>query len=870
MSRAQAPGARRGTEFWVVTSVLTAALTITAAIGAWPIYASFPFILLVIVASAAGAGIALLAIRRRLSALVVSAAALGAYVVLVIPLAIPDSLASLDTVPGGLVSAVTAPVTAWKELVTIGIPVGSYRATLVPALIVFLLGPLLALLAAWRLDARAVLAAPVLLLMQLFGLAFGASSVSAPLFVGPLAIPAPREIALSLVALALVIALLVWRSAWDRRQAIYRARDSSGVRSASSHRPAAVRRAVVAVGMLALAGLIAGVALAPVVAPSGREVLRTEIEPALQLRDAVSPLSTYRLAFGDDLYDEVLFTVQTQGPTPDRLRLATLAYYDGAAYRVAEFVPGAATAADFRRVPTVLPGRPDGERAQIEIEIGSLSGVWLPLPQSTSRVEFAGPRRSSLIDGFYYSDALDAGIQLADGGLTSGDQIVIEALASDVSTISELPSVPVDQRQADATVPEELVEWVQEQDLGVDGASLQELIDRLRARGYLSHSLEAPAGESDWTTDLAGYEFAPSRSGHDRDRIATLFATLIEREREVGVEGETAPELLVSAVGDDEQFATATALLARYFGYESRVTLGFRLTSDSTVQAPAPCDAGVCRGANLTAWAEVRQSGGDWIAVDSSPQFSNALAPVISTVRDPELPTEVPSQVAENRQSPESPPADGDGVDDSDIDDALDLAWLWAILRVVGLVLLITALVLSPFLTITGAKLARRRRRRRAPDPESRIAGGWLEWMDAALDHGEQLPSNVTRLESARAVVARRPLDADGTLYAAPAPLDLAEWADRAVFSAVPPTDEESEAFWAIVDDERRRWSAQQTFWQRIRSTLSISSFTRAVDARLLVPPSARQVFQRWSPARGATSTRFPKGVTRARRTGRS
>jgi hypothetical protein len=276
----------------------------------------------------------------------------------------------------------------------------------------------------------------------------------------------------------------------------------------------------------------------------------------------------------------------------------------------------------------------------------------------------------------------------------------------------------------------------------------------------------------------------------------------------------------------------------------------------------------VCRGANLTAWAEVRGLDGRWIPLDATPQFTDPLAPAITTVRDPELPTEVPSQVLETRESPEATPADGEGGGDDQAESAVDLSWLWDILRAVGTIVLIIGLILSPFVTVVAAKAARRRRRRLAADPETRIAGGWLEWIDTARDHGQTVPENATRTEAARALGALRSFS-DGAEGDAPV-MVLAEQADQAIFAADPPTPEQSDDFWRIIDAERRRLSAEQTIWQRLRSAISLASFTHAAELRLRRTPSRSPILARWLPPRASSTTRYPKGVTRTRRTARS
>src|SRR5690606_24763849 len=163
-------------------------------------------------------------------------------------------------------------------------------------------------------------------------------------------------------------------------------------------------------------------------------------------------------------------------------------------------------------------------------------------------------------------------------------------------------------------------------------------IDRLRSRGYLSHALlddEAAAGWIGVLKESEGYAFAPSYAGHSTARIEELFTSLVEQERRAG--SDAAPELLVSAVGDGEQVATAAALLAEHWGLESRVVIGARLASAPEVPGIPAC-TDTCTGANMSAWVEVRASGEEWTAVDVTPQY--AL---------------LPSRITEGEQLPEHP-----------------------------------------------------------------------------------------------------------------------------------------------------------------------------------------------------------------------
>ena len=128
-----------------------------------------------------------------------------------------------------------------------------------------------------------------------------------------------------------------------------------------------------------------------------------------------------------------------------------------------------------------------------------------------------------------------------------------------------------------------------------------------------------------------------------------------------------------------------------------------------------------------------------------------------------------------------------------------------------------------PVLRIGGARAARprarlravpRRRSARRPHgdgraapqgtPAARIAGGWDEYVDAAVDAGREAPRPLTRRELAEA-------------FATPSGAELAETADRAVFSGAAAADEDAAAFWRLVDAERRRFAPRARVLARAR-----------------------------------------------------
>lgn len=808
---AEAPGIRtpRLVPRIGVGAVFALVIAAVAAAGAWPIYRSGSFALLVVVGTVAGGGVAAVAWWRRWNGWRVAAAIAAAVLVLGVPLAVPSRLGSPEDLLRGLGELAGGLVLGWKDLVTVELPVGSYRNLLVPALAVFLVGTCAVLLLAWREDAAAYGAVPVALGMVTFGLFFGRSTVSAPLQLGPVALHAPVETAVGVAGLVTCLLWLAWRTHDQRIRALQRAAESSGVRI--SRRPTGADRRRTAVGAGMVAGALAiAVAVVPFAARGAeREVLRSVVGPDIDLSAEVSPLAQYRALFADDRADDVLFTVEavpgdsSTAALPERLRIATLDAYDGEVFRSGG--EGAVDAGRFVRVPSALDAG-EGSPVAARVGIGAWDGIWMPTAGRLSTVEFAGDRSASLADRFYYNAAASAGVQTAGGGLHAGDRYIVRGVEPETPALAELeaPGSP-----GGVAAPDSVRAWVDEHATGSDGAALAGLVALLRDRGYLSHGLSEGEQEPAWAASLPGYAFQASASGHSLARVDTMFARLLERETDPRAE---ASGNYVAAIGDDEQFAVAVALIARELGFPSRVVLGARLSSAEP--GLAACDDGACRAQDLTAWAEVQSTGGQWVAVDVTPQYAQSPSLDVTEQRDPENVTEVRPDSVEEVAPPD--PAQEDSADDRAPDDGagLDLSWLWPALRIGGIVLLVLALGLGPFLIVIGAKASRRRSRRRTGSPASRIAGGWDEYVDAAVDAGRPASRTLTRSELAAG-------------FATPAGAGLARDADRAVFSHAELSPDEAQRYWEAVDAERRTLRRERGFWRGALATVSLRSLFR-------------------------------------------
>lgn len=793
----------------LLSTLLLDALFLVSAVAAWPIYRSGAFLIAVGVALILAHGIVWAGWRWRLNGWWLALLTFGIYVIAGVPVAAPELAAGGPAeAMRGLLGVVTAPVTGWKDLLTLELPLGSYQATLAPVFLLWLAIPVAALSLAWR-SARLWVLSPVLgLLLTAFGVLFGAPTVSDPVRWGFLTLTGPVEMAVGAAAILLSLAFVVWRALADRRRALRAAEAATGIRATSRSGSALAGRITISAAMVVCA-LAVGTVVAPLaLAGQPRDVLRTQVEPPLDIQSLLSPLAEYRSNFSDDEFDTVQFTVATDA---DRVRLATLSYYDGMLARVTD--PAASDAdqsSAFVRVPASLPAGPGTTATTADVTLVDYSAPWLPLVGGLTGIQFRGTSSAALSEGFYYSAPVQTGVELSGAAALSGASYRQQAaVPSTLPAVSDLQPGNSGPQFAEGTVPESLIEWMRLQEAPNGGAGLVTLIERLRARGYLSHSLTSSAESPPlWQSELGDYSFEPSRAGHSTDRIDGLFTALLQRQNEVGGTDD-AP--LVAAVGDDEQFAVAAAMVADQLGFSTRIVVGARLVSDDL---PA-CDQGQCTGGDIAAWLEVQDASGVWVPVDVTPQHENPLAPDDVQSRDPENPTRVDPPTAEQVLPGDADPADNSTRTDDPAEETTDWSALWATLRIAGISLLAVILVTGPFLLVLLLKVLRRRGRRRAEAPDDRVTGGWEEYLDAAVDSGLAAPRSHTRTELA---------DLHRESHADSAAGTLATMADRSVFDATPTSEEDSTTFWEIVDTERQRLLADRGWWARVRARLSLRS----------------------------------------------
>lgn len=761
---------RPSTTLVLVNTLMLLAATGIASATLWPVYQSPAFIVAVGVSAVVGCAIATVGAFRNWSSLVVLAVTVAAFLVIGVPLGVPSGayLGVIPT-PDGLVDLLAGTALSWKQLLTVVTPVGSYQALLVPVVMLVLATTTAGMSVALR-SRRGELAvlAPLLLFI-------------AAILIGPSAASAPVEI-----ALVLGIVLVFW-AAWVHRrrraEAIARVRQvGSGLRESAARRRIAATRTVLGAAIIVAIAVAAGT-VAAVAYPStnAREVLRRHAEQPFDPRDYPSPLSAFRSYLAADAAGETMLTVSGL-PAGGLIRLAALDSYDGIVYSVGSDTVSSASGS-FTRLPFRLDqSTVAGDHVAIDVTIGAYSGVWVPGVGKLESIRFTSDRADRLTDSFYYNDNAATGAVL--GGLADGDSyqsdavvpVAPTALASLRPGTAVLPPLTV--------VPEglsaRLTDWVDENTDA--GTQLSDMIAGLRRDGYLSHGADDTEHESD------------SVSGHSAGRLTQLVTD-------------------VPMVGDQEQYAAVAAVLARMIGFPARVVIGFEPDVTATAGSVA------VTGSDITAWIEVQDASGSWVPVDPNPEprkIPDKDEEDLTAISRPQVVLPPPLE----EPQPEAPAPDPQRVP-TDAPDTVDpvLALVLLVATITGWILLGLAVVLSPFLAVIAAKLRRRRLRRRAPDPVERIAGGWREFTDLAVDHGFALAPSATRSENAALVGGIRPLA-------------LATDVDRAVFAPESPPAEQADRVWREVDELRDSLDAGHTRWQRLRARVSLRSFRMPRDGR--------------------------------------
>ena len=726
-----------------------------------------------------GLAIAAANARFRLGLLITTALAFGGYMVLGTALAVPDaaiagfipSLESLRTLLLGVVFS-------WKDMLTVGVPVGTAGGVLIVPFLSSLITAVAAGVLTWRVRSPYWPLLPVLVLF-VTGIAFSTNA-------GFLTVE--RGIALTVVGIA-------W--ATFRRDALRR----SNTRKVSVNRPehdagtagkARMRRLAAGAAVLAATvGITA--AVSPLVAAGDeRRVLRNVVVPPFDPKAYVTPLASFR-NFVKDKKDDALFTVKGL-PKDARVRLAALDSFNGTNYTMDPNGSGSFSKVGDAKSINTLAGSSDPVPANdytLDITIDDYQGYFVPGGRKTTGLSFA-PGSSGAASGLYFNSGTDTAVTTQ--GLSRGDSYTVQ-----VSDPVKLEHGQLTQYDfARISLPEVTdvppAVGAQANDLAADAPTAVDQVRQIEAhfqkKGAFSNGLIADGQ-------------LPSVSGHGAARIRDLL---------------TAKQML----GDDEQYAVAMSLMLRHLGIPSRVVMGFYPDPKSPENG-----AGEIKilGKDVHAWVEVAFDRAGWVAFDPTPPKDNIPIPP-----DPENKSKPKPQVLQPPPPPQEPadlPPDS-SPDALDADEKKNNPWLiWGpILTAIGIAMIPVGILALPLLLIALLKARRRKARYTGGDPAQRVGGGWNEVLSLATDMGAAVDSRATRRETAAVVAEAFPATGTTTTL-------LAHRADASIFGAGQPSEDEARQYWEVVDGSLKEMTETVGFWRRQRARFSPRSLLAEARAAL-------------------------------------
>ncbi|TQL47552.1 uncharacterized protein DUF4129 [Homoserinimonas aerilata] len=754
---------RPSSRTWTDIAVLLL-LVVVGLVGFEPSFGGYSFLIPALGGLIVGAATGILSSLFRLGLVQTVLVAIVAYFLFGTALAVPQQgilvvLPSLQS----LASLAVGAVFGWADIVTLRTPIGAPQyIQVVPYVATWLVALVSTTLAARWLSTRPRAA-------WRFGLALlGPMAI----YVASILIGTDDPFQAGLRGVTFAVLALVWLG-WRRRPA------SSSVSPEGARRLHGRRVAGTAVVVIAavLLGGGAGFWLAP--PKDQRFVLRDEIEPPFDPLQYPSPLSGFR-HYTKQVTDDVLFTVQGL-QAGDKVRLATLDSFTGKLWNVTGPETSTNGSGTFNLVGRSLPKQsfvtPEARR-DVTFTIETYEDVWLPSLGYPNDIRFTDGDASSATDDLRYNDS--TGTAVLTSGLHAGDSYTLDATVQAPMTAADLAEVPIASVELPPVEAAPDIVTVKAQEFAASAASPAAQLEAIRlalvSQGFLSHGRASDS--------------VASRAGHGADRVTEL----LERNQ---------------MVGDQEQYASAFALMARSLGYPARVVMGFAPDAADVEAAPVV----EVTGDDVTAWVEVAFDDVGWVAFEPTPDETD-----IPQDQTPKPKSEPQPQV---RQPPRMDNDDEDLLTPVELEESQeedDGGWFdipgWV--YVLGLSILIpAAIVFIPMLIVGLIKARRATRRRAAAEGHDRVAGAWEELVDRFSELGYDVPAASTRIRVADHL--DRQVAGEGAVSLRP----LASTTDEAVFSGQPIDDERSAQAWSeaqlAVEAARVGLSRMRRFLARYR-----------------------------------------------------
>ena len=509
------------------------------------------------------------------------------------------------------------------------------------------------------------------------------------------------------------------------------------------------------------------------------------VVPPFNIDAYPSPLASYRnyttvAPPAISVFDKELLS--TTLPPKTVVRIAAMDTYDGLAWGVAN-ASAVGAFGGFQRVGALLPGAPAGAARTATITTtANYKLPWLPDVAGTTGFSF-GAAGSQAAAGLRYNVATATGI-IPDDEPTELSYTVryVPTPAPSQRALANAdpggtPDVCTQYEPGCIQVPSAVQQFANQR----GAAASTPMVKVLALATYLlNHGRYS---------DGAGAQ-SLIHPGHGAGRLTTFL--------------ETSP-----ITGDDEQYAATMALLANWVGVPARVSL------DALVQAN-----GSVYGEDVHADVELDTSQYGWVTLPYS-AFTPTKSPIIK--QETENTPPVPAKVVPPRHNQSAPVVaanSGNVVARTASAPVTSSGFIIpAIVLVVARDAGIPVLALAVLaVTLVGAKVLRRRRRRVLGPPVVRVAGAWRELIDLGRDLGLEQAAAATRREFAAYAQARG-------LSAASA---VAVAADAATFGPADPDGTAVARVWQLVDTSRRDAMAPLSRWRRAWVTVNPASLWAA------------------------------------------
>ena len=737
-------------------------------------YGGFAFFILGAVFTAIGILLAFVGYRFELPFPLIAVIALLVYAIIGGAAALPQRTFSGLPTPTSFLVALRSTVTGWKELITTAPPVGATGDLMAVPVFAAIASGFLSFTAALRSKIVLLALVPPTVVLAL-GIATGVKT--------------PVSVVLhGVVFAAVAVAWLAWRE-HVRRPLLHG--------STVPRRQLAMAAAVLLV--TGAAGQVLGQSLA-VADDSARDIWRQTVVPPFDPRQYPSPLSGYRSyvkeARDSETDGPVMFTVEGL-PEGIPVRLATMDAYDGLVWQVSAGDPEEPSLYDsgsFERVGVSIEPEYPGEITTVVVTIGDYNDVWIPDVGEVIEMRFTGSEGGSardreLANQFRYNRSTDTAASRVP--LQAGDRyemtVRLPVALDDLDGEQLIPTVP---RLGPTASVSEIAQKLAGPELlaaSDTGKRLEMVRDIMVQYGTYSDG-DRESGQ------------VRARAGHSAQRLGTFVQDFPK----------------TPLIGNAEQFSATYALLFRDLGrIPTRVVMGF-LPEEGSEGGPVDVHSN-----QIEAWVEVPFADFGWVAVfPTPPRDQTAITTSAPLQPEPDYRTQNPpppplidpefDQPATAAGEAQSPVADEVEEEEAIPGDPLIPPESVRVIR-------LGVLVLSPFLAVLLAVgiiaviKSRRRRKRRSGGPgHERMANGWREVTDFAVDTGQVIPSGVTRREAAQLV---------GTDT-----MDLAQRADAAVWSAGEPDDDTVDAFWDDIVARLTAMKSQLGFFERIKTKASLHS----------------------------------------------